>query len=138
MERVIEIFKKSYGKEHPNVAIALNNLAGLLQATDRLDEAEPMYRRAIEIGEASYGPDHPDVAIDLNNLAGLFKATNRLDEAEPLMRRVIEILLEFTRRTGHQHPHLDDAIGNYGGLLMKMGKSKEEAVARLKGMMKGK
>ncbi|MCD6395646.1 MAG: hypothetical protein J7M40_19350 [Planctomycetes bacterium] len=26
--------------------MTLNNLAGLLEATNRLDEAEPMYRRA--------------------------------------------------------------------------------------------
>ena len=29
-----------------HVAATLNNLAGLLEATNRLDEAEPMYRRA--------------------------------------------------------------------------------------------
>ena len=41
----------------------LNNLAVLLQATNRLAEAEPLYRRALAIDERSYGPDHPDVAI---------------------------------------------------------------------------
>jgi hypothetical protein len=41
----------------------------LLQATNRLAEAEPLMRRALEIDEKSYGPDHPNVAIRLNNLA---------------------------------------------------------------------
>ena len=41
----------------------LNNLAQLLQATNRLGEAEPLMRRALAIDEASYGPDHPNVAI---------------------------------------------------------------------------
>ena len=63
----------------------LNNLALLLQATNRLSEAEPLYRRALAIDEKSYGPDHPDVAIRLNNLAELLRATNRLSEAEPLI-----------------------------------------------------
>ena len=76
-----------YGPDHPDVAIDLNNLAALLQATNRLAEAEPLYRRALAIDERSYGPDHPDVAIDLNNLAQLLQATNRLAEAEPLYRR---------------------------------------------------
>ena len=31
-ERTIEIFEKSLGPDHPNVATALNNLAGLLRA----------------------------------------------------------------------------------------------------------
>jgi len=38
----------------------------LLQATNRLAEAEPLMRRALVIGEASFGPDHPTVAIYLN------------------------------------------------------------------------
>ena len=78
------------------------------------------------------GAGHPDVARDLNNLAQLLYATNRLDEAEPLMERVLVIVLEFTRRTGHRHPHLEDAIERYRGLLTKMGHSKDEVMERLK------
>ena len=53
----------SYGQDHPEVAEAdLNNLAVLLQATNRLGEAEPLMRRALAIDEASYGQDHPDAA----------------------------------------------------------------------------
>ena len=36
---------KIAGADHPKVAIRLNNLATLLQATNRLDEAEPIMRR---------------------------------------------------------------------------------------------
>ena len=81
--------RRAYGKDHPNVARDLNNLAQLLQATNRLGEAEPLMRRALAIDEASLGKDHPNVAIDLNNLAQLLQATNRLGEAEPLMRRAL-------------------------------------------------
>ena len=61
--------RRAFGPDHPEVAIDLNNLAILLKHTNRLAEAEPLYRRALAIDEASYGPDHPEVAIDLNNLA---------------------------------------------------------------------
>jgi hypothetical protein len=37
----------------------LKNLAALLKDTNRLSEAEPLYRRALAIGEKSSGPDHP-------------------------------------------------------------------------------
>jgi len=57
--------------------------------------------------------------------------TNRLKEAEPLMERQLVILLQFTRRTGHPHPHLEAALKNYEGLLTQMGYSKDEVVARL-------
>jgi tetratricopeptide (TPR) repeat protein len=83
----LEIDQQMLGPEHPRVAIRLNNLAGLLQAINRLTEAEPLMRRALGIDEKSYGPEHPDVARDLNNLAQLLQATNRLTEAEPLSRR---------------------------------------------------
>ena len=131
MKRVVGIFEKSYGKEHPNVATALNNLARLLKDTNRFDDAELMYRRALEIDEKSFGPDHPNVAIRLNNLASLLQATNRLAEAEPLMERHLGIFLQFTRCTGHNHPHLKDAINNFVGLLTQMGHSKEQITARL-------
>ena len=55
-------------------------LAQLLQATNRLGEAEPLMRRALEIDEASFGRQHPAVARDLNNLAQLLKATKRLED----------------------------------------------------------
>ena len=73
------------------MAISLSTMAMLLQATNRLDEAEPLMRRALDIAEQSLGPDHPNVATSLNNLAQLLQATNRLDEAEPLMRRALDV-----------------------------------------------
>ena len=71
--------------------MGLNNLAGLLLETNRLAEAEPLYRRALEIFEGSLGPDKSNVAMGLNNLAVSFQATNRQAEAEPLFRRALEI-----------------------------------------------
>ena len=73
MRRALNIDEKSFGPDHPDVAIDLNNLAQLLKATNRLAEAEPLMRRALEIDEASFGPDHPNVARDLNNLAELLQ-----------------------------------------------------------------
>ena len=131
MRRALSIDEASFGADHPKVAIRLNNLAQLLKATNRLAEAEPLMRRALAIDEASFGAEHPDVAIDLNNLAQLLQATNRLGEAEPLMRRHLEIFLDFTRRTGHEHPHLHAAFANYGALLRAIGKSDSEIEAAL-------
>ena len=84
MHRALEIDEKNFGTEHPSIARDLNNLAQLLQATNRLGEAEPLMRRALEIDEKSFGTEHPSVARDLNNLAMLLQATSRLSEAEPL------------------------------------------------------
>ena len=128
MKRALAIDETSYGPEHPRVATQLNNLAQLLQATNRLTEAEPLMKRALAIDEASDGPEHPDVARDLNNLAQLLKATNRLAEAEPLMRRTLYIFLVFTRSTGHAHPHLNAAFGNYLSLLQARADGDEKII----------
>jgi tetratricopeptide (TPR) repeat protein len=131
IRRALAIDEKSFGTEHPDVARDLNNLARLLQATNRLGEAEPLMRRALAIDEKSFGTDHPEVATDLNNLALLLQDTNRLGEAEPLMRRSLAIVIDFTRRTGHEHPHLQAAFGNYRRLLQEMGKSDGEIEAAI-------
>ncbi len=130
----LEIDEASLGKDHPNVARDLNNLAQLYQDTNRLKEAEPLMERALEIDEKAFGEDHPNVATDLSNLAILYYKTNRLKEAEPLMKYALKIYIQFTRRTGHEHPHLHNAINNYGNLLIEMGCSKDEVTTRLKRM----
>ncbi len=130
--RALMIDEKALGKDHPSVAAGLNNLAELHRATNRLEEAEPLYRRALMIAEKAFGKDHPSVATALNNLALLYQATDRLAEAESLMKRHLEIFINFTRKTGHPHSHLQGAIDNYGTLLMEMGDSQEEALGKLK------
>jgi Tetratricopeptide repeat len=131
MRRALAINEASYGPDHPTVATHLNNLAHLLQATNRLGEAEPLMRRVVSIFEASFGRDHPNVATALSNLAHLLQATNRLGEAEPLMRRVLAIFLAFQRDTGHAHPHRDAAIANYASLPAAMGKTEADINATL-------
>ncbi len=126
MRRALHIDEVSFGHDHPDVATDLNNLATLLKVTNRLAEAEPLMRRALRIDELSFGNDHPNVAIRLNNLATLLKATNRLAEAEPLMRRGLLILVECTRRIGHEHPHLDAVLSNYRGLLEALGMTPDQ------------
>ena len=112
--RALAIGERSYGPDHPDVAIRLNNLAQLFQATNRMAEAEPLMRRALAIDEKSYGPDHPDVATDLNNLASLLWATNRLREAEPLMRRALAIP---EASYGPDHPDVAIRLNNLAQLL---------------------
>ncbi|MYC73659.1 MAG: tetratricopeptide repeat protein [Gemmatimonadetes bacterium] len=98
----------------------MNNLAILLQATNRIEEAEPLMRQALEINLAAFGEQHPNVAIDLNNLAQVLQDTNRIEEAEPLMRRSLEILDTFRRQTGHEHPYFQQANENYQALQRAM------------------
>ena len=67
------IDEKCYGAEHPNVGIRLNNLAELLQATNRQTEAEPLMRRALAIFVNRLGDDHPNSVVVRNNHRALLK-----------------------------------------------------------------
>ncbi len=60
------------GKEHPLVALSLNNLAGLYQEFGNYSQAEPLYQRSLAIREKVLGKEHPDVATTLNDLAVLY------------------------------------------------------------------
>jgi len=94
--RALEIDEKSLGSEHVYVATDLNNLARLLQATNRIREAEPRLRRALAIDLKSYGTDHPSVATDLNNLAILRSGVGDWVEAAELGRRAKSALVART------------------------------------------
>jgi tetratricopeptide (TPR) repeat protein len=111
---VAEIRKRENGEKSPTYSTALNNLAQLLKATNRMAEAEPMYRSALAIDEASFGDKHLRVSRDLSNLAGLLKATKRMAEAEPLYRRALAI---DEASFGDKHPNVARNLNNLAGLL---------------------
>ena len=103
-----------YGQNDPEYATALNNLAQVLKAMNRLAEAEPLYRRALAIDEMDLGPENPDLATQLNNLAGLLQATNRFGEAEQLYRRALAI---HEKSLGPEHQSVSIDLNNLAGLL---------------------
>lgn len=63
---------KVLGREHPDVAKQLNNLALLCQNQNKYDEVEKYYQRALKIYEANLGSDDPNVAKTKNNLVRIF------------------------------------------------------------------
>jgi CHAT domain-containing protein len=89
--------EKALGPEHPDVATALNNLAGLYRAQGRYAEAEPAYKRSLAIREKALGPEHPAVATALNNLAWLAFGQSDWEPAANYWRRSTEVIV---RRTG--------------------------------------
>ena len=82
MRRTLAIWKQSFGEDHPNVATSLNNLSRLLEATNRLAEAEPLMVRHLEIFlkfTVATGHSHPHLRDAVNNYGRLLKAMGRSD-----------------------------------------------------------
>ena len=57
------------GKEHPQAAYVITDLAFLFYEQGRYADAEPLYRRALEIREKALEKNHPDVAASLGYMA---------------------------------------------------------------------
>jgi CHAT domain-containing protein/tetratricopeptide (TPR) repeat protein len=91
MEKALELATRAYGKDHPNVAVILNDLAIVYQAMSQYDKAEPLYLRGLQIREDKLGKNHLDVATSLNNLGTLYEATGQYTKAEPLYLRSLKI-----------------------------------------------
>jgi len=111
-KRALEIREKVLGKDHPDVAKQLNNLALLCQNQvifkitryalkylisyvviysfqGKYEEVERYYRRALEIYESKLGPDDPNVAKTKNNLASCYLKQGKYKEAEILYKQVL-------------------------------------------------
>ena len=100
-KRVLAIYEKALGPEHPYVGTSLNNLALMYQAQGRYAEAELLLRRGLAIREKALGPEHPDVGQSLNNLASLYQAQGRYADAEPLLSAALAIC---EKALGPEHP----------------------------------
>ena len=97
MRRALAIDEVSYGPEHTKVAIRLNNLAQLMQATNRLSEAESLSRRQLLIFLAFFrqGFQHPNLQDAIGNYAVLL---NEMGHSEEDIQTKIKAL--FTNATG--------------------------------------
>lgn len=121
-EKALQILQKRLGKNHPDTATAMNNLALLHYSRGNYDAAEPLYKHALVIDEQTLGIDHTGVATDLNNLALLYKKKGDLEGAEPLLKRAMEIK---EKNFDPGHPSLVTGLRNYASLLRAMDRNEE-------------
>ena len=91
------------------MADVLNNLANLYRSEGKLDQAEPLYRRALAIQEHLAGSDHPDLADLLYNLATVVSRQGRYDEAETLFKRALAMK---EKTTGPDSPEVASTLNN--------------------------
>ncbi|MBI4342714.1 MAG: tetratricopeptide repeat protein [Candidatus Omnitrophica bacterium] len=113
-EEAIGVAERTYGPEHPVVAISLNNLAGLYAAQGQYGQAEPLYQQALAIKWKVLGPAHPGIAPTLNNFAGLYAAQGRYTDAELLYIHAINLL---AASVGAKHPLVARVTNNLNQLL---------------------
>jgi tetratricopeptide (TPR) repeat protein/CHAT domain-containing protein len=121
-QRALALSERQHGPNHPEVGVALNNLAEVHRAIGRYAEAEALYKRDLAITEKARGSSHPDVASTLNNLALLYAAQGRPAEAEPLARRSLEIR---EKALGADSPQVANSLNTLAGLYDNLGRYQE-------------
>jgi CHAT domain-containing protein len=89
--KALAIHEKSLGPDHPDTAIALNNLAITYVKLGQYDKALPLQIRALASLKKSRGSEHPETVEVLNRLAATYAVLAQYDKALPIQRRVLAI-----------------------------------------------
>ncbi len=97
------------GTEHPDVALALNNLANVFLLTGDYDKAEQLFQRALNTLEKIPDPKPQDLARSFNNLAVLYNRRGDDEKAEQTYQRALEI---GEKADGPEHPRLAYPLNN--------------------------
>ena len=125
----LDICGGTEGKDSPQYAVRLSNLARVFQAKGHLKKAESHFQQALKITSNSLGEDNSAYAADLNNLATLYLSTGRFGEAENLFRQAIKI---GARTYGEEHPDYAIDLNNLALLLLATGRFAEAQKTFLK------
>ena len=92
LEKAMGIDQSQHGKDHPIVAIDLNNLARLNLDQGKHAEAERYYLQSLSIQEKALPPDHPDTTSTLADLADFYYAQGNYQKAASYFQRNIASL----------------------------------------------
>lgn len=116
---VLRTYRRELGASHREIAVVLNNLGALYQATGRPQKAEASYIAALKMKRRELGRGHSDVGVTLNNLGTLYKSLNRRTKAQSCFTSALRIL-EST--LGRLHP-TTRAVRRSGNAYLEAGHS---------------
>jgi tetratricopeptide (TPR) repeat protein len=121
----IAVLERTFGPKHPDLVLALHDLAMLLLATGHYAETQRLIPRAIAIAETTIDDNDEDDAesvIRFNNLANLLTHVDRGADAEQYYRRAVVITEKLH---GRDHPDIAGLLNNIANLLRRMTKYKD-------------
>ncbi|CAM9637428.1 unnamed protein product, partial [Ascophyllum nodosum] len=119
---LLDMEEEDLGRDHPDVARALHNLAVCASEAGRTEEAESLYERSLAIREKELGPDHPTVASALHHLGVCALEAGRTEGAERLHRRALAIREE---KLGRNHPDVARTLHSLGLCACQGGRIEE-------------
>ena len=128
-DRALKVYQRAFvldttahGRNHPNVARELNNIALVLEAKGDYAGALEKYSEALRIDESYFGRNHPKVARELNNIAGVLKAQGDYAGALEKYDESFAICMKFL---GPDHPNTKTVAANRQALKDLLSKTKQ-------------
>ncbi|MDC0713501.1 serine/threonine-protein kinase [Stigmatella sp. ncwal1] len=103
--------ERLWGREHPALALNLNNIAIALLALGQREEALAAWHRSLMLLEASRPPEHPSFAAPLTNLAAVQRSLGQLEEARRSLERAL-VIVEHSK--GKDHPRTASVLSELG------------------------
>jgi CHAT domain-containing protein len=105
----MNIYEQVLGKDHPNYATSLNNLACYNSVLGNHREAIRLETEVLKIRERVLGKNHSDYATSLNNLAYFNTTIGNYQEA---IRLVTEATVIYAKVLGKDHPNYAASLNN--------------------------
>lgn len=126
-EQALASYLKSYGEDHPDVAIDRNNLGMAWLALGEYEKAIAYLEKALASDLKIYGEDHLQVATYYNNLGGAWHALGDYKKAYDYLALA---LAGFEKIMGANHPSTRGVRANYQQLLADIQDQDAESNAR--------
>jgi tetratricopeptide (TPR) repeat protein len=95
-QEAVLVKKDTFGPEHPEVAISLDELGIQLFAIENYEKALSAFAESQQILEKVYGPRHPHLSMVLNNMACCAYQMKNTDQALTTMDKAMELQKEAT------------------------------------------
>jgi len=136
MNEALRIQESVYGKVHPRVASALNELGKIAQQQKKLEEAEADFSRMAAIYREVYKGKHYYIGVALANRAGVYMEKKEYARAAGLFREALQL---YSETLPAEHPTAGIGRIRLGRALLRQGRHAEaesETLAGYKILMK--
>ncbi|XP_077864035.1 nephrocystin-3-like [Saccoglossus kowalevskii] len=110
LQKALEIYE-SLDPDHPSVAGALYQLAGLHAQWNKFVTAEALYKQSLEISENAYGCDHQNVAKILDAMVVLYQKQEKT--AEAYFKKALDMRVSVS---GCDHTDVAQSLNNLAAL----------------------
>lgn len=116
-QQALSINLKSYGENHPEVAIDRNNLGLAYYSLGQYEKAISYYKLALDSDLKTFGEGHPNIAIWRNNLGGAYHLLGQYRKALSHYQLALE---SDTETYGECHPNVSTGRNNIGGVYSSL------------------